>query len=247
MNNKVIDVEGIIINVKNYGDTSKIIDVLTKEYGVIGVIAKGCKSIKSNLRSVTDKLTYATFTIYFKKDKLSILSEASVINNFSNIKKDIEKISYASFLIDLTNQVYKQSEDNNLYDLLISSLIKINNNFNPLIITNILELKYLEYLGVMPNLNGCSICGSKSVVTLSSDKGGYLCSKCHTNEPIVSDKAIKLVRMYTLVDINKIEKLDIKKDIVYEVNNFIDDYYDRYTGLYLKSKTFLKNITSVKK
>ena len=164
-----------------------------------------------------------------------------------DIRDFIEKISYASFLIDLTNQVYKQCEDASLYDLLISSLIKINDNFNPLIITNIIELKYLEYLGVMPNLNGCSICGSKSVVTLSSDKGGYLCSKCHTNEPIVSEKAIKLVRMYTLVDINKIEKLDIKKEYVYQVNNFIDDYYDRYTGLYLKSKTFLKNIMSVKK
>jgi len=246
MNNKVVDVEGIIINVRNYGDTSKIIDILTQEYGIIGVIAKGCKSLKSNLRSVTEKLTYATFTIYLKKDKLSILSEASVINNFSNIKKDIEKISYASFLLDLTNQVYKQCEDNSLYNLLISSLNKINDNFNPLIITNIIELKYLEYLGVMPNLNGCSICGNKSVITLSSDKGGYLCSKCHTNEPIVSEKAIKLVRMYTLVDINKIEKLDIKKDIVYEVNNFIDEYYDRYTGLYLKSKSFLKNILNIR-
>jgi DNA repair protein RecO (recombination protein O) len=238
----VTNVEGIIINTKNYGDTSKIIDIFTKEYGVIGIIAKGCKSLKSNLRSVTDKLTYATFTIYYKKDKLSILSEANIINNFSNIKKDIEKISYSSFILDLTNQVYKQCEDNSLYDLLIHSLTKINENFNPLIITNILELKYLEYLGVMPNLNGCSICGNKNVVTLSSDKGGYLCKKCHTNEPIVSDKSIKLVRMYTLVDIDKISKLDINKDIIYEVNNFIDDYYDRYTGLYLKSKMFLKNI-----
>ena len=246
MNNKVIDVEGIIINVKNYGDTSKIIDILTKEYGIINVIAKGCKSLKSNLRSVTDKLTYGIFTIYYKKDKLSILSEASIINNFSNIKKDIEKISYASYILDLTNQVYKQSEESILYNLLISSLKKINDNFNPLIITNILELKYLEYLGVMPNLDGCSICGVKNVVTLSSDKGGYLCNKCHTNEPIVSNKSIKLVRTYTLVDIDKIEKLDIKKDIVYEVNNFIDDYYDRYTGLYLKSKTFLKNITNIR-
>jgi len=245
MNNKVIDVEGIIINAKNYGDTSKIIDILTKEYGIIGVIAKGCKSLKSNLRSVTDKLTYASFTIYYKKDKLSILSEASVINNFSNIKKDIEKISYASYILDLTNQVYKQCEDNNLYNLLISSLIKINDNFNSLIITNILELKYLEYLGVMPNIDGCSICGSKNVVTLSSDKGGYLCSKCHTNEIIVSDKTIKLVRMYYYVDIDKIEKLDLKKEIIYEVNNFIDEYYDRYTGLYLKSKSFLKNIKSI--
>ena len=242
----VIDVEGIIINTKNYGDTSKIIDIFTRDYGIIGVIAKGCKSLKSNLRSVTDKLTFATFTIYYKKDKLSILSEASIINNFSNIKKDIEKISYASFLIDLTNQVYKQCNDSALYNLLISSLTKINKNFNPLIITNIIELKYLEYLGVMPNIDGCCICGSKSVVTLSSDKGGYLCSKCHTNEPITSDKAIKLVRMYTLVDIDKISKLDISKDVVFEVNRFIDDYYDRYTGLYLKSKSFLKNISNLK-
>ena len=238
----VIDVEGIIINTKNYSDTSKIVDIFTKEYGVIGVMAKGCKSLKSNLRSVTDKLTYAKFTIFYKKDKLSILSEASVINNFSNIKKDIEKISYASFLIDLTNQVYKQSEDTDLYDLLISSLVKINDNFNPLIITNIVELKYLNYLGVMPNLDGCSICGAKNVITLSSDKGGYLCKKCYTNEPIVSDKTIKLIRMYSLVDINKISKLDLNDTIVKEVNRFIDSYYDRYTGLYLKSKEFLNKL-----
>ena len=235
-------VEGIVINTKNYGDTSKIIDIFTKEYGVIGVMAKGCKSLKSNLRSVTDKLTYANFTIFYKKDKLSILSEASVINNFSNIKKDIEKISYASFLIDLTNQVYKESNNDELYDLLISGLIKINENFNPKAITNIIELKYLEYLGVMPNLDGCTICGSKNVITLSPDKGGYLCKKCHTNEPIVSEKAIKLVRMYTLVDINKISKLELNNKIINEVNNFIDLYYDRYTGLYLKSKDFLNKL-----
>ena len=238
----VIDVEGIIINTKNYGDTSKIIDIFTKEYGLIGVMAKGCKSLKSNLRSVTDKLTYANFTLYYKKDKLSILSEASVINNFTNIKKDIEKISYASFLLDLTNQVYKQCEDNSLYELLISSLIKINDNFNPLVITNIIELKYLNYLGVMPNLDGCTICGNKNVITLSSDKGGYVCNKCHTDEPIVNEKTIKLIRMYALVDINKISKLDLNSNIVKEVNRFIDSYYDRYTGLYLKSKNFLNKL-----
>lgn len=238
----ITDIEGIIINTKSYGDTSLIIDILTRDMGVIGVIAKGCKSLKSKLRSVTDKLTYATFTIYYKKDKLSILSEASIINNFSNIKKDIEKISYASFLLDLTYQVYKQCENNDLYNLLISALIKINDNFNPLIITNIIELKYLDYLGVMPNLDGCIMCGSKNVITLSSDKGGYLCKNCRTIEPIVNVKTIKLTRMYYYVDIDKISKLDIDKNTVLEVNNFIDDYYDRYTGLYLKSKTFLKNL-----
>ena len=27
-----------------------------------------------------------------------------------------------------------------------------------------------------------------------------------------------------------------------EINKFLDEYYDKYTGLYLKSKDFLKNI-----
>lgn len=242
----IINIEGIVLNSKNYGDTSKILDIFTKEYGIIGVIAKGCKSLKSNLRSVTDKFTYATFTIYYKKDKLSILNEASVINNFSNIKKDIEKISYASFLLDLTNQVYKQSSDSELYDLLTNALIRINEDFNPLIITNIVELKYLEYLGVMPNLNGCSVCGSKVVVTLSCDKGGYLCNKCRINEPITDEKVLKLIRIYYYIDIKKISAFNIELSVINKVNHFIDEYYDKYTGLYLKSKSMLKKLNDLK-
>lgn len=242
----LVEVEGIILNTKDYSDTSKIITLFTYEYGVIGVLAKGSKSLKSKLRSVTDKMTYAKFTIVYKKDKLSILNEASVINNFSNIKKDIEKIGYAGYILDLSYQVYKHSEDNEIYKLLISTLIKINENFNSLALTNILELKYLEYLGVMPNLNGCSICGKTNIVTLSSDKGGYLCSNCVSNDPIVSDKAIKLIRMYYYVDINKITKFDINNKVINEVDRFIDEYYERYTGLYLKSKLFIKKINNIK-
>ena len=48
--------------------------------------------------------------------------------------------------------------------------------------------------------------------------------------------------MLYLIDIDKIDKIDISKDIELEIDNFIEDYYSRYTGLYLKSKTFLKSI-----
>jgi len=36
--------EGIILNERDYSESSKILNVLTKEHGVIGVIAKGCRS-----------------------------------------------------------------------------------------------------------------------------------------------------------------------------------------------------------
>lgn len=58
-------VEGIIISEKPYGETSKIINCLTKEYGIIGIIAKGSRNLKSDLRSTTNKLIYGNFNIYY--------------------------------------------------------------------------------------------------------------------------------------------------------------------------------------
>lgn len=237
-------VEGIILNVKSYGETSKIINVLTKEHGIIGMIAKGAKSMKSDLRSVTDKLTYGFFHIYYKENKLSSVTSIDVIHPFKQMKKNITSISYASFLLELVEQVYKQNANEQIYDLLIAGLEKIDEGYDPMIISNILELKYLYYLGVMPIIDACSICGNKtSIVTLSSTKGGYVCRNCHTNETIVSSNTIKLIRMFFYVDINKISKLDIKDTSKREINQFLDEYYSEYTGLYLKSKSFLKNIS----
>ena len=48
--------------------------------------------------------------------------------------------------------------------------------------------------------------------------------------------------MFYYVDIKKIDKLEISEEIKREVNNFLENYYDRYTGLYLKSKSFLKDV-----
>ena len=108
---------------------------------------------------------------------------------------------------------------------------------------NILELKYLEFLGVMPIIDSCAMCGRKTnIVTLSSYRGGYVCKNCYTNENMVSDKTIKLIRMFYYVDISKISKLDISPKSKNEINQFLDDYYSRYTGLYLKSKSFIKNL-----
>lgn len=239
-------IEGIIISEKDYSETSKILNIITKEYGIIGVIAKGCKSLKSELRSVTGKLTYGFFNLYYKDSKLSTLISVDVIDSFRNIRTDIKKISYASFLLDLTEQVMKQNSKDDIYDLLINSLIKINEGYDPTVITNILELKYLDYLGVMPIIDGCAICGSStSIATLSSTKGGYICNKCYTNEKLVSAKTIKMIRMFYYVDISKISKLDISEQVKREVNDFLDEYYDRYTGLYLKSKNFLKDLNKI--
>ncbi len=236
----ITKVEGMIINETPYGDTSKIIQIYTREYGIIGVMCKGVKTVKSRLRALTIKFTYGSFYIYYKEDKLSILKDVDVIDDFKTIKNDILLISYLNYITDLTTQVYKQSNDSNLYDLYLSSIKKINVGLNPLVITNILELKYLPLLGVGLELDACILCGNKTnIVTLDADEGGYICKNCYTNQILVSSKTVKLVRMYYYVEIDSITELKISDEVVKEINFFINRYYERYTGLYLKSKKFL--------
>ena len=240
---EIIKIDGVVIKEKPYSETSKIITIITKEKGTITVMAKGAKRLKSPLKSISDLFSYCTFNINYKDDKMSILTSGDIINPFFNIKKDIMKIAYVNFICELTFQVLKQSNNKDIYDIFINSILKIEEGFDPSLITNILELKYLKYLGVAPIFNGCAICGKKEVVTLSSYKGGFVCKNHLENEYIVSDKTIKIIKLLEYIDIQKISKTDVKESIKKEIDTFIDEYYDRYTGLYLKSKDFLKKIS----
>lgn len=237
------EVEGFILTETPYGETSKIINVFTKDYGIIGIMCKGAKSLKSKNRVSTMRLNYAKFNIYYKKDKLSTLVSADILNPLKKIKSDIVLISYLNYLAELTNQVIKQSNNLAIYDEFIAAILKIEEGLDPLVITNILEIKYLAELGVLFSLDECVICGSKtSIATIDADKGGFICLNCLTNEVIVDKKVIKMLRMYYYVNIKSISNIKVEDNIKDVINKFLDMYYERYTGLYLNSKNFLKNL-----
>ncbi len=237
------EVVGFILSEVPYGDTSKIVNIFTNE-GVIGCIAKGAKSLKSNLRINTIKFTYGKFLIDYKKDKLSYIKEASSLDELVNIKNDLILISYLSYIVELTNQVLKQTDDyNTLYALFINVILKLNDKHNPKVITNIYELKLLDHLGAGINFNSCSKCRStKNIITIDRDIGGYVCSNCYTNEFIYDEKTIKMLRLYYLIDVSSISELKISDKVINNIDRFINIYYERYTGLYLVSKKFLKEM-----
>ncbi len=235
-------IEGIVISEYPFEESSKIIKIFTKD-GIISVIAKGAKKLKSPFFSVTSKLSYGVFNIVYKENNLSKLVDADILNDYRNIKKDIIKTSYATYITELVTKVYKHDSNKNIFVLYMQSLDKIGEGYDPLVISDILRLKLLDYLGIKPIIDRCVECGNTTdIATISSYYGGYICKNCLRNEKIVSIKTISLIRGLYYVDISKIKKLDIPDIVKRELNEFIDDYYDRYSGIYLKSKIFLEAV-----
>ncbi len=236
-------VMGFVVSTVNFGDSSLILNILTKEHGLIGVMGKGVKQMKSPLRSSAQKFTYGYFYIYYKKEKLSLLKDIDVIDSFRHLHEDITLIGYLNYVAELVTQVYKESESTLLFDLMMSIIFKMNEGLDPFVLVNILEIKCLPFLGVGIVLDACIKCGrTTDIVTIDGDVGGLICKNCYRKEKIVSLKTIQLLRMYYYIDIASITKLEIHAQQKEEIDEFLTVYYHRYTGMYLKSKEFLKKI-----
>ena len=121
---EIISIEGFVVNTLKYGENSKIINILTKDKGIIGVISKGCLKEKSKLRVISANFTYAIFHLKYKKDKLSTLIGADVIDYLINTKSDIEKIGYLSYLTELAKNVYMESPQTEVYNIFINAIIE---------------------------------------------------------------------------------------------------------------------------
>ncbi len=238
-------IKGYVIQATDYKENSKILNILTED-GIVGVISKGCKNLKSNLRLISQKLVYAEYVIYYKEKGLSTLKEGTIINNFDNIKKDLKASSYFMYISELASQVMKQNNRKDVFDLFNIAVNKINEGMNPIVITNILEIKYLDYLGTPINLISCARCGSKKdIITIDPDEGGLICKECYTNEMIYDLKVVKMLRNYYVVNLESISSLKISEVLIEQINNIINIFYERYTGLYIHSKKFLDKLDSL--
>ncbi len=237
-----VKTKGIVISETNYSETSKILNILTEDYGLIGVIAKGSRNMKNKLRGVSNKMNYCEYTISYKEKGLSTLIEGSTLNSFKNIYLDMRKAFYSFFLMDLFSQVLKENNNKKLFSLLENSLIKINDGLNEKLICVIVEIKLLEYLGVSLNMECCNICGrDDEFLTVSINDGGIICKNCYHDGYVFNDKTLKLFLLLAKIDLFKIKKLELTDDNAFnEIDKFLDEYYNFYTGIYLNKKDKLE-------
>ena len=83
---EIISVEGIVVSTTDYKESSRIINILTKDHGIIGCISKGCKKMKSKLRIISERFAYGTFHMYYKENGLSTLIDGDIKDYFENIR-----------------------------------------------------------------------------------------------------------------------------------------------------------------
>lgn len=176
------NVEGFVLREFSYKESSKIIEVFTKDMGKISIIAKGVLNKKNSNLSSTQRFVKASYNLYKSGEKFFGIRDASLLKSYSKSNKNFDIIIYKSAICDLLLKTIDYDQKDLVYNLLdktFDSFEKASENYLNIFLCFL--LKYISFSGFKPNLKECSLCGSKinpNDAYFSIKDGGIVCSSC---------------------------------------------------------------------
>ncbi len=235
-----------MIRSTNYGESNKILTLLTKEKGKIGVMARGAKKPRSKLASGSQLLTHGQY-LYQKGKGLGSLYQADPIELFRYIKSDITVMAYAVYMIDMVDKLTEEGQPlPTLFSWLLKLLELLEEKRAPKVLRIIFDLRMLKLAGIQPELEGCVSCGGQDgPFSFSIGLGGLVCANCRHQDSHaypLPNSVTRLFYLFQKIDPNQIGEITLKEETVQLMTKMIDEYLEHYSGLNLKSKRFIDQI-----
>lgn len=230
---KQVKVNGIIIAESNMGDFDKMLTILTPNLGKIGCSAKGSRRPKSLLLSGTQFLCFGEYML-FKGSDTYTMNSCETIEMFYNIRTDLDKLTYASYITKIINDVTTENQNSfNTLKLFLNTLYMISETDKNLdFITAVFKMRMLKILGFLPNVLECTSCHTKENLKYFSIKDNGCkcesCSKQDTSALELSD-ATRNALIYIL-------KADPKKIFSFELSENCQKELELISNIYLNEK-----------
>mgnify|MGYP002852381652 CR=1 FL=1 len=213
---KQTNVKGIVIAEHNMGDFDKMLTILTPNLGKIECSAKGSRRSKSQLLSGSQFLCFGDYML-FKGSEVYTMNSCEVIELFYNIRTDLDKLTYASYVTKIINDVTTENQNSfNTLKLFLNTLYMISETDKNLdFIASVFKMRLLKILGYSPEYRECVSCkNKKDLAYFSIKENGFKCKTCGRQDPgsIKISEATRNAIIYILTaDSKKIFSFDLSE------------------------------------
>lgn len=177
---------GIVWRRTDFRESSRVVSLLTRDHGRVTGLAKGAHRPDSVFLGRLDFLNEVAATFSPDRGGLRLLVRTELRRERRALRNPARFVA-ASHLAQLCDFAMPDDRpDPAIYDLLVGGLSLLE-RCKPTAIPRIvlgLELRYLDHLGALPDLNHCAECGTglQSGAFRSGDAPGLLCRK-HADLP----------------------------------------------------------------
>lgn len=153
--------DGIVLKSIPYGESSKIVTVLTRDHGKVTMLAKGARDIRSKFGGSLELFNQINM-IYYEKEtrEIQYLSEVSIINPFCEIRNSPERMTAAMTVLEMAHRAIHGNEDTSGIYALVTRTMNLLNQTDKPIINAILYfmIQLVALLGYRIETRSCPYC-----------------------------------------------------------------------------------------
>ena len=172
---------GVVLRVTDTKETDRILTVLTADRGKIPLIARGARRKNSRLAAACQLPAYSELTIC-KRGGWYMLDEASPLELFDALGRDIELLALASWFCELTEAVCaEETPAPEVLSLLLNALYALcYTDRPPRLVKAAFQFRLMALAGFEPLADGCALCGRGDAEAPMLDvQGGFVtCGGC---------------------------------------------------------------------
>lgn len=244
-------VNAIVLRRMDLGETDRIVTLYSRERGKIRGVAKGSRKPVSKLAGATELFTLARYLIASGQN-LEVVTQTEIRESFPAIRRDLTRIAYATYMVELVDRFVEDWEANQeLFDLLLSSLYMLESEVEPAKVARAFELQSMVNFGYTPELYNCSRCNEQpdeEELSYSPSVGGLVCTDCGPlpDDAIdISPETLKWMRTLMIADAPAIRKAKIRPDVMSEMARIMRWHIRYRLERDLKSTDFIDILAQV--
>ncbi|MBL7155647.1 MAG: DNA repair protein RecO [Candidatus Omnitrophica bacterium] len=242
---------GFILRREDVRETSVLLTVYTRDFGKLRMISKGVRSPEQRFVSAYELFALVEIVFYDRKrgGGAFLLSQCELVEYFPKIRESLDRLSYASYFIDLVNSTASLGEKNiKIFELIRETLGMLSTGASPKRVARIFEIKLLSILGFMPRLRSCAACNKKTEgqkKRFSFSSGGVLCAECskkETHAKDISEGTINFISRIEELPFKRIQNIKVSKSVGSEVEWLLKNFISYHLDTRPKSMEFISKI-----
>lgn len=184
----------LVLRTWKLGESDRIVSMLGENTGKIRAVVKGVRKTKSRFGSRLEPLSLVSVLCWRGRD-LDVVSQAETVQLFREVRNNLERLSKANIILEVTEQVAQENHpDPDLFTLIVRVLRVLESENPPMLLSSFIW-KLLANQGYRPQLDHCVTCGSMGTKSgFDPLLGGALC-ETHAYGRRVSPEVVSVISM----------------------------------------------------
>ncbi len=247
--------DALVLRAIDFGESDRIVSLLTPDRGRITAIAKGAKRSQRRFPGTLDlfNLLHVQIAPNRRANAMLRLEHSKLSSAFQSLREHPGRYAMACYLVELLDRLAPEGgapEDlQRLYSFAVEALQIISEREPDARLRVLLELRALSAMGLRPELRLCVRCGNElktqGQVQFHVAEGGPVCPNC-TSEADLSISVhlgtLRLLEQSLRFDFQQLDRLAFDPRALEQTVNLMRRFQRFHVGVELRSDRFLSEI-----